>query len=80
VKKESDRFFEFTKEQLSEILPALAEYMRENFEMEISGMQAKFLINFITDELGKHYYNRGVEDAIAEMSRKIEDVYLLVRA
>ena len=80
MKKDSDRFFEFTKEQLAEIQPALAEYMRENFDIEISGMQAKFFIHFITDELGKHYYNRGVEDAIAEMSRKIEDVYLLMRA
>jgi uncharacterized protein (DUF2164 family) len=43
-------------------------------------MQAKFFLNFITDELGKHYYNKGVEDAIMEMSRKIEDVYLLMRA
>ena len=80
MKKDSDRFFEFSKEQLAELQPALAEYMRENFDVEISGMQAKFFIKFITDELGKHYYDRGVEDAIVEMSRKIEDVYLLMRA
>jgi uncharacterized protein (DUF2164 family) len=80
VKKCSDRFFEFSKEQLAEILPALVEYMRENFEVDISGMQAKFFVNFITDELGKHYYNRGVEDAVLELSRKIEDVYLLMKA
>ena len=36
---------ELTKEEVADIIPSLRRYFREKFELEISEMRAKFLLN-----------------------------------
>ena len=79
TKKKEERLIEFTKEQLSAILPKIIDFTAKELETEISSLQARMLLNFFTDEIGDYYYNKGVDDSIFTMSQKVEDLYMLIR-
>ncbi len=56
----------------------LQKYFNENFEDDLSGLQATLLIDFIEESLGKYFYNKGVEDSIVAIKDKSDDLYLLM--
>ena len=68
-----------TKEQRDKAIEKIKEYMTEKLDIEISGMQAGFLVDFITDNISVYYHNRAVADSMKFMSNKIEDLYLLMK-
>lgn len=68
-----------SKEQKEVASEALKAYFDENFELAIGGLQATLLLDFITQYLGKFYYNNGIMDAYAAMQEKLEDLYLLLK-
>lgn len=69
----------FTKEQLETLIPLIQDYFKNELELELSSLEAQFSLDFITEKLGKYYYNRGVEDSIAFMNRRVEDMYTLLK-
>ena len=79
MRGESKPCITFTKEQLERLVPLLQEQLAGQFDLIATGLEARLLLNFITERLGEYYYNQGVQDAITMMSQKLDDVYLLVR-
>ena len=63
-----------TKDELAAIIPSLQRYFREEFELELSEMRAKFLLDYFQQELAPFAYNRGVRDAEAFFRGKVEDL------
>ncbi len=51
---------------------ALATYLKVELDVEIGGMDAALLLDFVTERLGPHYYNQGLYDARALLQAKIE--------
>ena len=51
---------------------ALARYLKDELDVEIGGMDAALLLDFVTERLGPHYYNQGLYDARALLQTKIE--------
>ena len=78
-KNEIDKNAMLTKEQREKAIAKIKEYMTEKLDIEISGMQTGFLVDFISDNISGYYYNKAVADSLAFMSNKTEDLYLLMK-
>ena len=44
------------------ILEQLLVYMNEEFDIDIGNLPAKFLLDFIIETVGPHFYNQVVDD------------------
>ncbi|MFI5355731.1 MAG: DUF2164 domain-containing protein [Opitutales bacterium] len=63
-----------TKEQTADLIPSLQRYFREELEIELSEMRARFLLDYILREIGPFAYNRGVGDAEAYFRARVEEL------
>ena len=68
-----------TKEQKTVAANKIKEYVSENLDAEISGLQSEIFADFISEELGRFYYNKGIADAFTHMTEKTEDLYTLTK-
>ncbi len=66
------------KQQREEVAHQLQKYFDENLEESISGLQAGLLVDFIEEEVGKYFYNKGVEDSMVALKEKVEDLFLIM--
>jgi uncharacterized protein (DUF2164 family) len=51
---------------------ALARYLKDELEVEVGGMDAMLLLDFVSERLGPHYYNQGLYDARALLQARID--------
>ena len=65
---------EFNKQKRDVLLSKLTRYLDRELDCEASPLQAGFLLDFISEEMGPYYYNQGVQDAQALFREKLEDV------
>jgi uncharacterized protein (DUF2164 family) len=61
-------------ENLDAVIFSIQKYMNEEFDQEISGMKAKFLLDYFLREIGPFPYNQGVKDAEEYFRGKLEDL------
>ncbi len=62
----------FTVNEKTLLIDKLQRYFMKELEQELAQFDADFLLDFFTEELGAIYYNRGLYDAQALMSEKLE--------
>ncbi len=77
--QEKEPVLKFTKEQEGGLLPALKKFLEDELDAEVSGLQCKMLLRYITNNLGMYYYNQGIEDAATLMAQRVDDLYVLLR-
>ena len=65
---------QFTDEEKSQIVQKVKLYFLEELDQEIGNFDAQFLIDFFAEEVGAYFYNRGLCDAQALLSTKVEEV------
>lgn len=65
---------EFSSEEKSEIIRKVQSYFQEELEQEIGRFDAEFLIDFFAEEVGAYFYNRGLYDAQALVSNKVDEL------
>jgi len=65
---------EFTREEETAIVQHIQNYFSEELEQEIGQMGAKLLLDFFSEKIGTHYYNRGLYDAQAVFMSKLDDI------
>lgn len=65
---------EFTDEEKSQIVHKVKMYFLEELDQEIGSFDAQFLIDFFAEEVGAYFYNRGLYDAQAFYSGKLEEI------
>ena len=51
---------------------ALSRYLKDELDLEVTGFDAQFLLDFISQTLGPHYYNQGLWDAQAALQKKLD--------
>lgn len=61
-------------ESKNELVSKLQSYFDNELEQELGQFDAEFLIDFISREFGKIYYNQGLYDAQAILESRIETV------
>ncbi|NLB12728.1 MAG: DUF2164 domain-containing protein [Gammaproteobacteria bacterium] len=73
----------FTEDEKAAIVRKIQLYFAEELRQEIGRFDAEFLLDFFSGEIGPYFYNRGLYDAQAILSSKLEDlsesIYLLER-
>lgn len=57
----------------------LKAYFLDEMEQEIGDLQLDLLIDFLTKNIGVHFYNNGITDAIQAMKEKTDDLVLLLK-
>ncbi|MDQ8186026.1 DUF2164 domain-containing protein [Pelagicoccus sp. SDUM812002] len=65
---------EISKDQMACTIPAVQQFIQEEFEIEIGELKARFLIEFFAKEIGPLAFNQGVDEAEAYFRAKIEDL------
>lgn len=63
-----------SKEQMTDAIPVVQQFIHEELDLEISELKARFLVAFFAKEIGPHAYNQGVDDAEAYFRSKLEDL------
>ena len=65
---------ELTKQEIADLIPSLQKYFREELELELNEMHAKFLLGFFMKEIAPIAYNKGVADAERYFREKVEEL------
>jgi len=69
--------FKIEKDQKREMIDKLQTYFLQERGEELSDLGGDMLVDFITKELGSVYFNRGIADAYAHMSGRLEELFEL---
>jgi len=64
----------FSAEERKTLGNKLQLYLKEKLDTEIGQFDADFLLDFISDEIGAYYYNRGLLDAQAVLESRVESI------
>jgi len=65
---------EFSREEEAAIVRLIRDYFHEELEHDLGDMGAKLLLDFVSEQLGTHYYNRGLYDAQAILTSRLDDI------
>ena len=65
---------ELDKQETKEVVLSLQHYFRRELDQEISEMRAKFLLDYMLEEIAPFAYNKGVKDAETYFRGKLEDL------
>lgn len=63
-----------SEQNKTELIDKLQSYFEQELEQELGQFDAEFLLDFISKEFGKIYYNQGLYDAQAILESRIESV------
>jgi len=64
----------FSKEEKQLIVSKLRSYFDQELSQELGQFDADFLLDFITEEIGPYFYNRGLYDAQAVMQGRVDTI------
>jgi uncharacterized protein (DUF2164 family) len=56
------------------LVRALSRYLKDELDVEVGGMDALLLLDFLSETLGPHFYNQGLYDAQAILAKKVEQI------
>lgn len=65
---------EFTQQQKDVIVERLQDYMSSELDIDLGQFDAEFLLDFITNELGGHFYNKGIQDARTVFEQRVQSI------
>jgi uncharacterized protein (DUF2164 family) len=65
---------ELPKDDRDAMARALSRYLKDELDLEVTGFDAQFLLDFIAETLGPQFYNQGLADAQALLSKKMDDL------
>ncbi len=63
---------QFTKEEKDILLQKIRTYCQDELDMDLSHFDTEFLFDFISKNLGVHFYNQGLADAQSVLSMKLD--------
>jgi uncharacterized protein (DUF2164 family) len=64
----------FSKDEATTLTKKIQLYLSEELDKEIGQFDAQFLLDFISEEIGPYYYNRGLYDAQTILESKMENI------
>jgi len=64
----------FSRDETKLLVGRLQDYLNDELDTELGNMDAEFLLEFITRELGGVFYNRGLNDAHALFAKRADDL------
>lgn len=64
----------FSRAERKAAVAVLQAYCREELEFDLGTIPGELLLDFIGEQIGVYYYNRGLYDAQAALNARIEDI------
>lgn len=64
----------FSNDEKAILVDKLKLYFDQELNQEIGQFDAEFLLDFIGEEMGAYFYNRGLQDAQAMLESRIESI------
>lgn len=71
--------FELSKDATELLVSKIKRYFLDEFDYDIGGFEAEFLIEFFAREIGPHCYNSGLADAHTLFTDKSEELSYLIQ-
>ncbi len=68
-----------SQDEIDQVVSKIKKYFADEFDQDIGGFEAEFLIDFFAKEIGPHFYNRGLTDAHALFTEKADEISYLVQ-
>lgn len=65
---------ELPKDTRDALSRALTHHLKKEFDLEVAGFDAVFLLDYLAETLGPHFYNQGLHDAQAILHGRFEQV------
>lgn len=65
---------ELSKEAREAGARALSKYLKDELDVEVTGFDAQFLLDFGAERLGPIFYNQALADAQAVLKKRIDGV------
>lgn len=65
---------EFSKDEKAILIKKLQLYFKEELDNEIGQFDTQFLLDYISEEIGAYYYNRGLYDAQSVFDSRIDTI------
>ena len=65
---------EISSEEKEALVEKFKEYFESELNIDIGQFEAEFLIDFVSENLGNYYYNRGIKDAQIAIRSKLDDI------
>ncbi len=62
------------KDTRARVNQQIRQYLSDELDTDIGNMEADFLIDFLTSSLGASFYNLGLKDTQALITRKMDDI------
>ncbi|HTP12017.1 MAG TPA: DUF2164 domain-containing protein [Bacteroidota bacterium] len=66
--------FTFSKPEKEIIIQKIRQYFQRELDQELGQFEAGFLLDFFAEEIGPHFYNRGIHDAHAILQKRVDAV------
>jgi uncharacterized protein (DUF2164 family) len=63
---------EIEKHTREAMVQALSRYLKAELDVEVSGFDAQFLLDFVAETLGPLFYNQGLYDAETVLRDRLE--------
>ncbi|MGV8961438.1 MAG: DUF2164 domain-containing protein [Stenotrophomonas sp.] len=64
----------FDKHEKAALVDTLQRYFPRELQQEIGQFDTEFLLDFISENIGAYYYNRGIRDAQAALAATVDDL------
>jgi uncharacterized protein (DUF2164 family) len=64
----------FSQPEIETIAKRIQLYFNEELKQDIGRFDAEFLLDFFSQEIGPYFYNRGLSDAQAVLSNKLDEL------
>ncbi len=65
---------EFSKDERAALVRQIQLYFKEELNQEIGQFDAEFLLDFVIQDIGPYFYNRGLYDAQVIVAKRAEDI------
>jgi len=65
---------ELPKETREVLVQKLSRHLKSEFDVDIGGFDAAFLLDYIGETIGPYFYNQGLQDAQAIFREKVETI------
>ncbi len=64
----------FPKPEKDAVVLKVQQYFKKELDQEIGQFEAGFLLDFFAEEIGPHFYNRGLRDAQAILQKRVDAI------
>ena len=67
------------RDKIDQITAKIKHYFNQELDQDIGSLQAEMLLEFLSKEVGAHYYNQGLQDAQTLFSDKVEELSYVIQ-